>query len=460
MKRFGLAMAVVTVVLSGGHAFSAPSTAEIETILKKSRIKNADVAIYAVSYPDGRVVANLNKDMLLNPASCMKLITSAVALKTFGPDYRFPTQFYIGKGETGYDLWVKGVGDPSLVIEMLGEAIHKMIQAGLPHQINNIYIDDTYFDDSNFPGRRKRNARAYNAKASAVALNHSSITVEVSPNGRPGQPVVIKTDAPGIVIHNLAKTGLKNTKKTLKVIKQKSAGEETFNIIGRLPLTSPAQRKYFSAADPAMHFGRALEGLLISSGIQVKGDISLAMVPRTAKLIFESKSAPLSDILKDMNKFSNNFMAEQITKAIGARLFGEPGSTENGVRAFGEYLTTLGRNNFYMENGSGLSHKNRVSAADIFAVLKDMYANRRLRAAFMDSLSVSGIDGTLKKWDSANMVGRLKAKTGSLNHVSSLAGFLPDGDNTILFSIFLNGRGINFISGRKVSQQIIESFIK
>ncbi len=430
-------------------ANAAPMDASINAIIRDAKLRNAEYGIYAVSFPDSKVLADINKDHPLNPASCMKLITTAAALRILGAEYRFPTKFYLS---TTGDLWVKGFGDPSLVIEKLGEIANDLIKSGLPVTIGDIYIDDSYFDRGGYPGRRMNDSNPYNATTSSVALNHAALSVEISPALKVGMPPVISLDVPGINVQNLAKTGQRRSARTIRIVRT----GDTVKVTGRVPLKSRTVQQFFNVQNPRNHFGNALKALLVENGINVTGRIRQGVVPQSARLLLESKSMPLSEIIRDMNKNSNNFMAEQVAKAIGAKSFGEPGTTEKGMAEVSKYLKSLGGADFYMENGSGLSYRTSVSANEIVTVLKDMYNDGQLRDIFAGSLSVAGVDGTTKKWDSAILDGKLHAKTGSLRRVSTLAGFLQNKGKTILFTVMLNGGRVDFTTGRKVAKRIAE----
>ncbi|MBI2092211.1 MAG: D-alanyl-D-alanine carboxypeptidase/D-alanyl-D-alanine-endopeptidase [Deltaproteobacteria bacterium] len=449
MKNAINKLTIVLFVTIGAFANAAPVDESIRGIIRDSKLRNAEYGIYAVSFPGNKALAEINKDLPLNPASCMKLITTAAALRTLGADYRFPTKFYLSADG---DLWVKGFGDPSLVIEKLGEMADNLIKSGLPVTIGDIYIDDSYFDRGGYPGRRANDSNPYNAVTSAVALNHAALSLEVSPASIIGMPAIISLDAPGMNVQNLAKTGQKRSTRTIRIMRT----GDTVKVTGRIPLNSRIVQQFFSVQEPSLHFGNALKALLVESGINVTGHVKQGAVPQSARFLLESKSIPLSEIIKDMNKNSNNFMAEQVTKAIGAKSFGAPGTTEKGVAESSKYLKSLGGSNFYMENGSGLSYKTNLSANDIIAVMKDMYNDAELRDIYLSSLSVAGIDGTTKKWDSPILDGKLRAKTGSLRRVSTLAGFLPNKDEMILFAVMLNGGRVDFTTGRRVTKMVAE----
>jgi len=257
-------------------------------------------------------------------------------------------------------------------------------------------------------------------------------------------------------IVNLTKTTPRKGKARVSITRLSSKKENAIKVTGKIPVGGPTVKKYFSAAVPAEHFGKTLVSMLENRGVSVEGEVMSGVLPPSAKLVYEGLSEPLSDVIKNMNKFSNNFMAEQLTKSIGAVTAGEPGSTEKGVEAIAKYLNKLGVKNFYIENGSGLSYNNRMSVEDLILVMSDMWHDTRLRDVFAESLSVAGVDGTTRRWKTGPLAAVLKSKTGSLNSVSTLAGFVPRHGKTVLFAIFLNGSTVDFWTGRNISQSIVE----
>jgi len=324
MKKWGI---VVMVLLSARVVAAAPFDSRIQSIIKESRISKADVSIYALTLPQNKVLADIDKDKALNPASCMKLITSAAALKILGPNYQFPTRFYLVDTPEGKDLYVKGYGDPSFVIERMEAVVTDLIRTRLPSTLNNIFIDDNYFDKEGFPGRKEKSTRSYNALTSAVALNHAAITVEVFPSEKVGSPADVVIDAPWTTVINLAKTGPVKSKGSIKIFKTYTKTGDAIKVTGNIPKNSDERKQYFSVQNPSEHFGNTLKELLKGSGVNVLGGIEYAAIPNGARLFYEEKSPFLSDVLKNMNKNSNNFMAEQIVKTLGAVKYSGQGTT-------------------------------------------------------------------------------------------------------------------------------------
>ena len=185
------------------------------------------------------------------------------------------------------------------------------------------------------------------------------------------------------------------------------------------------------------------------SGIKVEGPVRSGTMPEGAHVIAEQFSKPLNEIVYDMNKLSTNFVAEQITKALGAAKLGAPGSTEKGIAVFEGFLSSIGipKGTIVLENGSGLSSRSRVTASQLVKVLVTAYHDRKVRSDFIDSLSVLGVDGTMKGWTkmAPELAGTVYAKTGTLDGVSTLAGYVTMPDRRLAaFAILANGlpRGI------------------
>jgi len=457
MKKTILFLLLLTVTGVPGVQSSAKAD---ELSARFPKLKNAVYAVYAVSLPGENVLMDVNSREPLNPASCIKLLTTAAALRTLGAVYQFPTDFFLVKNGDNVDLWVKGYGDPAFVIERLEDVANKLVKAGLPPEIDNIYVDESYFSDGDFPGRQRKSSRSYNALTGAVSLNHSSVTIEVAPGAGVGSPAIVKSDSFAVKVRNHARTSSARSRSAISIKKVSSKAGEEFIVKGKIALGREPQKRHFSLQNPSLNFGASLKELLKERGIRISGAVQKEILPKGAAVFFEEKSPPLAELIVEMNKQSSNFRAEQITKAIGAKAYGAPGTTEKGVAVIGDYLSSIGGADFFVENGSGLSYHNKITAKDLYLVMKDMFKDPATKTIYMDSLSIAGVDGTLKKWKNTPLAGELRGKTGSLNGVSTLAGFMPDGKKTILFVIFLNGNGIDFHTGRKISQKITESLLK
>lgn len=402
-------------------------------------------SIAVVDAASGKVLAEHQPDLPLNPASCAKIFTSATALALLGPDHRFRTQFFADRaplhGTIG-TLYVAGDGDPMLVNEELAQAATHLVQKGVRRITDGIVIDNAFFDSYDYPHKDTGEGRAYTAMTAATSINFNSIGVKVGPGKKVGAPAEVALDPPSNAwrIVNKAVTG---GKFRIAISFGVDKGETVLIVTGRVPPRFEPQVLYRSAQDPVRNAGAVIGHWLTQAGVEVAGPIRAGRVPPSAFGLMTWESQPLKDVMAQMNKVSNNFIAEQTLKHVGAVKYGAPGSTAKGVAAVGEYLASLGipKNTYVMENGSGLSSITRLSARQLAGLLSAAYRNPKTRDALMGSLSILGVDGTTKRWRFApDLQGRILVKTGTLDGVSSLAGYAPFGGGRIAaFAILANG---------------------
>jgi D-alanyl-D-alanine carboxypeptidase/D-alanyl-D-alanine-endopeptidase (penicillin-binding protein 4) len=193
--------------------------------------------------------------------------------------------------------------------------------------------------------------------------------------------------------------------------------------------------------DPTLFFGHSFKALLEQRGIKV-GRVRAGRAPESARLLLVSQSDPLAEIVRRLNKTSNNFTAEQLLKALGAELKGAPGTWPKGVEAAEEFLAEVGvpRGSYVLRNGSGLNDANRLSARQLVTLLRAMWARFPLQPEYLVSLPVAGRDGTIRwRMDGTQAAGRLRAKTGTLEGVVSLSGYVQEASGRVLaFAVLVN----------------------
>jgi serine-type D-Ala-D-Ala carboxypeptidase/endopeptidase (penicillin-binding protein 4) len=195
--------------------------------------------------------------------------------------------------------------------------------------------------------------------------------------------------------------------------------------------------------NPPMYFGQTLKSLLVQRGVKVRGKVKLGPVPAQAKLLYVAQSESLDLILKKLNKISSNFIAEQLIKALAAEIHGPPGTTAGGIEVVEEFLARevrIPRGSYVMKNGSGLNDTNRFSAAQINRLLAFMHRQYPTAPEYLSSLGIAGMDGTLRyRFEGSDAVGRLRAKTGTLENVSALSGYVAAvGGEHFAFSMMVN----------------------
>ena len=193
-------------------------------------------------------------------------------------------------------------------------------------------------------------------------------------------------------------------------------------------------------------------------GIRIEGNATLGQVPQKSRRIAIYSSEPLSSIICESNKSSNNFVAEQLLKTLGAEELGVPGTTDKGLQVIQKFLEELDipPDSYVLENGSGLSRNNRLSPEQIVKLLSYMYESFEVKAEYLASLAVAGVDGTLRKrMQDTQAERRLRAKTGAIRNVSCLSGYAASKDNEVFaFSIMMNNYKSGGYAVKKIQNQI------
>src|SRR5919204_3861991 len=421
----------------------------VEPPLSHPPLSNAHVAMQVESLDDGQVVYSRNPDDLLNPASNTKLVTAAAGLLRLGPEYRFSTDYLadkaIARGRIG-TLYVKGRGDPSVTTERLDGLVSDLWHRGV-RTIGSIVLDDSFFDREEFgPGwEQEPSDKAWAAGVGALSLNHNAVAIYITPGDRVGARahVEVEPDARDyFIIDNRVATVRANGRRKLRP-RTISEGERTRIVVdGRIPLHADSMVMPRRVGDPAFYYGQTLRMLLRQRGIRVTGAVKRGAVPQSAVLIQSYESPELAEIIRDMNKVSSNFIAEMVVKTLGAELKGTPGSWPKGLEVAEGLLAELGipRGTYVLKNGSGLNDTNRFTARQLATLLQAVWKRFPVASEFVSSLGIAARDGTLRlRMEGTDAAGRLRAKTGTLEKVTALSGFVQSvGGERFAFSVLVN----------------------
>lgn len=420
--------------------------------------EDSEVGLQVVRVRTGEEVFAHEPDTPLVPASVTKILTAAVALRALGPAWRFRTELLTDgeltpEGVLEGNLYVRGTGDPTLVVEKLWKLTRDLKLAGIVEIEGDVVFDDTYFaDDHLIPGWRKKvdlaNGPTYFAPLGALSVNFNTVTILVAPGPEVGQPARVELDTPAataVVLESELVTVSKTTRASLEIEREvdERSGAVTFRLAGRVPMESGVKRHYRAVGHPRTHFVGVFAELLLGQDIAVNGEWRIDETPDDAEIRVSLVSPPVAEILNHTNKYSSNFMAEHLLRAVGAEATGEPGTTAAGLAVLEEYLGSLGipAGSYELVNGSGLSRDARMAPSLVNAVILDMVRDPALGPEFMASLAVGGVDGTLRRRFSGDeQVGLVRGKTGSLNGVYCLAGVIVGGDGEqYAFTFLVNG---------------------
>jgi len=411
------------------------------------------LGFHAVDLTTGQTIWQHQADELLIPASNVKLAVTAAALARLGKDFEFRTQLI----RWGAHLAVVGGGDPAIgdprICDARDEQITDVFQRwadalcsrGLVSAKGDLLIDDTLFEAQRVHPRwaGQQYAAWYRAPVGGLNFNDNCIDVEVWPSSKLGAPAVFRLipPAPHVQVTNKCTTSKRN-----KPVVWRAPDEDRLVISGRCSRRcriAPA-----AVVDPGLLFGWACHTVLRDNGVDIAGTVRRqrlrrpdGSLPEGAELIAEHCTS-LPVVLTRCNKRSQNLFAECLLKTIGLHVRGE-GSWQAGVDAVTDFLRGEGirSHGFRLDDGSGLSLDNRMSARTLTDILTWVrrHPDGQLLVA---SLPEAGVDGSLKtRLRDPRLRGKIRAKTGSLNGVRALSGYADAPGGTIAFSILFNGIG-------------------
>jgi serine-type D-Ala-D-Ala carboxypeptidase/endopeptidase (penicillin-binding protein 4) len=426
--------------------------AEIEKIVRGQALAGSKTGISVHALEADKPLYDKGGDQLLSPASNIKLVTTAAALTLLKPDYRFKTTVLadapIGPdGTLSGNLYIKGGGDPSLVSERMWFIVNELWHSGLRRITGNVVGDDSFFDAERTQVGWDEDAsdRAYQAMTSGLSVNFNTITLRLTPAPQAGRMGKVAFDPPTefAKLDASVMTQGKRTRVQIDVTPVENISADKVKVKGSVA-SGDNGRAFWRKVDYPTEFAAHMFAAFIkSSGVQIEGKVATGVTPASAVTLLLAESPRLTEIVSDLNKTSNNFVAEQIVKTLGAELMQAPGTWPKGLAVIKQFMTSLGieEGKYTMQNGSGLGDVNRISPKHFVTVLKAVWKNPLIAPEYVSSLGVAASSGTLRN----RMMGgpaayRVRAKTGSLSNACSLSGYVSTlSGQTLAFSILVNG---------------------
>jgi D-alanyl-D-alanine carboxypeptidase/D-alanyl-D-alanine-endopeptidase (penicillin-binding protein 4) len=407
--------------------------------LKKEGIPAEAISVYVQPLADSpnNLAAPLichQAQKALNPASTMKLVTSAAALEILGPSYRWKTEVYydgsLRNGTLDGNLYLKGYGDPHLMTSDMWRLVTQIKQSGINQIKGDLILDDSFFasqstNPSNFDGD---GARAYNAIPSAMMTNLKMVSFRFASD----DTQLNITPDPDLsefrIINqlNISKGDCTNWRSRLhyEVNANKTPAEVTFS--GVFPANCNEKYLELLALSPADLSFNLFRKLLREQAGNIDGNVKVENTPAGAIKLLQFGSETLADLLSEMNKWSNNLMARQLLLTIAAESQGAPATEEKGVTAIKAWLArkNLVFAELVIENGSGLSRTERISAQHMGDLLTSAFYSP-VMPEFMASLPILAVDGTLqKRMKDSPAQGRAHLKTGTIEGVFTISGYI------------------------------------
>ncbi len=397
----------------------------------------------------GRVVFAESADRAMNPASTMKLLTTYAGLEILGPAFTWKTEAWangvLKGGVLNGDLVLKGSGDPKLTIENLWLLLRGLRNRGLKEVRGDLVLDRRMFapqegDPARFDGDP---TRAYNVDPDALLVNFKALRIQLLPDSET-RTVKLLVDPPlrNVQVESritVTDGGCGDWKALLGPQLQDDGRTARVSFRGTFALSCGERSFYLSALRHVSYTGGLIRHLWEELGGSISGTVRDGFAPGNARLLFTWESPPLAEVVRDINKFSNNVMARQLFLTIGTQMYGAPATAEKSSVAIHQWLQRKGLNfpELVLENGSGLSRVERISARHLGELLTSAY-HSAVMPELMASLPLVAVDGTMRKrLKDAGVAGQAHIKTGSLDGVKSVAGYVLDarGRRTVVVCI-------------------------
>lgn len=440
LRRLGLALCLLplSLPLAATSSVNTQLPAKVQQALKANKIEAHALSVVLLPLNGPGRPTLVNADLSVNPASTMKLVTTYAALELLGPNYQWRTEFYgdgpLRDGTLHGNLYLKGGGDPKLNMERLWLLLRDLRANGVQKVTGDLVLDRNYFNQPQLPAFNDDGGDAskpYLVGPDALLVNLKAVRmISRAQNGK----ALVAMEPP------LSNVRIDNRLKVLKAGKCPGWPDVRFNpvseydgttliVSGQLPDGCHAQN-YIALLDHPGYAAGAIRSIWKELGGSILGQDRQDSVPAKATLLARTFSPDLSEVARDINKFSNNTMAQQLLLSLGAqfRSTADPDDARAAQRVIRDWLARKGITapHLVIENGSGLSRNERVSARELAILLKAAW-DSPYAAEFIASMPLVGIDGTMRRRLTAQpMRGQAHIKTGTLNNVRAIAGYSRD----------------------------------
>jgi D-alanyl-D-alanine carboxypeptidase/D-alanyl-D-alanine-endopeptidase (penicillin-binding protein 4) len=427
---FGLLLALVSPAGSQATRAAQDLPDSVAAALRTANVPTSAVGISVVPLAGAGLTLSVNEGALMNPASTMKLVTTLAALEILGPQYIWRTEALavapLNAGTLEGDLYLRGSGDPRFVVEHLWLLVQRLRGVGLREIRGDLLLDRGSFeaaahDPGAFDGET---LRPYNAGADALLLNYKSVTFHFVPDSAAKQVRVYAIPAlSGMTVPATVRA----VEGSCNDWRARLGGDFTDpmrpQFRGAFPLSCGDRAWHVSLLNSTSYLDAVFRALWTDSGGTWRGRARDGVAPADTRRLAQHESESLAEVIRDINKFSNNVMARQLFLTIGGEVAKQPASAERAQRAVGDWLVGKGieRRDFVLENGAGLSRVERLTPAGLSRLLTSAFASP-LMPEFITSLPLVGVDGTMRKRTGA--AGSAHIKTGLLADTRAIAGYV------------------------------------
>ncbi|MDR1853769.1 MAG: D-alanyl-D-alanine carboxypeptidase/D-alanyl-D-alanine-endopeptidase [Azoarcus sp.] len=418
--------------------FAAPATklpAPVRAALEKARIPASAVSAWTQPLDARQPTLAVNAARAMNPASVMKVVTTFAALEQFGPERTWTTRYAVSApiedGTLVGNLYLIGDGDPVLTYERLWRVLRRLRGLGLKMIDGDIVLDDSALafpplDPYAFDGK---GLRPYNSNGNGLLMHFNAQELALFPGAKAGDPVraVIEPPLAGIAVENRIVTSAKVCDSWWRDLDATLDGVH-LTLTGSLP-ASCGPRLWATAPLTPPAFAEALvKSLWLELGGKLRGKVTHGVAPKEAVILIADESPPLGEIVRTMNKWSNNVIARELIAQLGRADPPPPDTMAAGVAAAKQRLkaANIDTTGLVLVNGAGLSREGRVRADTLGAILVRAW-QRPWMPEFVASLPILGRDGTTRRrLADSPAAGHAHLKTGTINDVKAIAGYVLD----------------------------------
>jgi D-alanyl-D-alanine carboxypeptidase/D-alanyl-D-alanine-endopeptidase (penicillin-binding protein 4) len=407
----------------------------IDVVVKGHKLPADSYSLLVQDIDGGETLLVVNENLPLNPASTIKTLTTLAALEELGPAYTWTTRVYaLGPVEQGVlrgDLLLQGGGDPYLLEEQFRNLLKALRARGIERIEGDLVLDAGYFDASvrDEPAIDNDPGRAYNVLPSALSLNFQVINFYFEP-AADGSHVTVRADPdlPNLRINNRLrlKAGECGGYQRGISFSYDKTQADTVAFDGQYPASCGLYSMTRALNDPMTYAHGLFTKLWRELGGEFSGTLRLGSAPAGAQPLLRWESPPLADVIRYLNKYSNNLMARHLLLTLAATGGTAPATVPAGAAALTQYLQSLGIDTagLDVQNGSGLSRATRLTTTQLNGALRHAYQSRYM-AEYVSSLPIVGEDGTMRsrlREDATR--GYMHVKTGTLSDVTAVAGYV------------------------------------
>jgi D-alanyl-D-alanine carboxypeptidase/D-alanyl-D-alanine-endopeptidase (penicillin-binding protein 4) len=440
MYRRGCLIADVSLLVLGTGAARATSALPdpVAAAIRASGLRADSTAVLVQEVTTDQPLVAFNAERPMLAASVIKVLTTYAGLELLGPAYSWATEIHttgpVREGVLAGDLIIRGLGDPKITLESFWLLLRAARERGVREIRGDLILDRSYYVTSDVdPGSFDNEPlKPYNTLPDALLVNHKAVRLTLAPDLE-ARRVRITAEPPLAEIQIVNKVVLDNARcgdwrSRLRQDVRAEGALMRFTFSGHLSAQCGEQARYYSLLAPQVYAAGLFRVLWAELGGQLRGSVREGPVPQDATLVARQESPALAELVRDINKYSNNVMARQLFLELGTAAFGPPATTEKSERAVRQWLANKGLDaaGLTLENGSGLSRVERISAHGMGSLLVAAWRSS-VMPELIASLPLVGVDGTFRRrLRHSGVNGHAHIKGGTIDGVRAIAGYILD----------------------------------